>query len=83
MSSILLFLIFKCISAEGAPGTSFTKQLTQILSFLRNFITSVVWLYVGQTFFFCGPFKTFSDGLQMLFPKFALKNLLSWSILVF
>ena len=31
-----------------ASGTLFPKQLTQISSFLSNFLTSVNWLYVGQ-----------------------------------
>ena len=36
------------VFSRQGPGTLFTKQLTQIPSFLCNFLTSFVWLYAGQ-----------------------------------
>ena len=54
------------------PGTLFTKQLTQIPSFLRNFLTSVVWLYARQMIVSVNHLKPLMVDFKCYFHKFAL-----------
>ena len=53
------------------PGTLFTKQLTQIPSFLRNFLTSVVWLCEGQIFVSVDHFNPLLMDFKCYYYKFA------------
>ena len=55
-----------------SPGTLFTKQLTQIPSFLRSFLMSVVWLCDGQIFVFVGHFDPLLMDFKCYYYKFAL-----------
>ena len=56
----------------SGPGTLFTKQLKQIPSFLRNFLTFVVWLYAGQIIVSVHHLKPLLMDLKCYYHKFAL-----------
>ena len=53
-------------------GTLFTKQLAQIPIFWRNFLTSVVWLYVGQIFVSVDHLKPLLMDFKCYYHKFVL-----------